>query len=176
VAAAVTAAAPRPSAPAPTVTAPVTVTALTTTTTSNTTTPLLPPPVKPLHAPRLPLEVARRLDEARALARAGQAEAARTLYTELAEDAHARAKAETALAELDEKAGRYDEAIVHASAAVAAGVGAPAYFVRGLAELRARRPEAAARDFARVLAVQPDNQDAREGLARARAQQTSVAE
>jgi predicted Zn-dependent protease len=129
-----------------------------------------------MHAPRLPPEIARRLDEARALVRAGQAEAARTLYAELTADPHAHARAEVALAELDEKAGRYDAAIAHASAAIAAGVGAPAYFVRALAELRAHQADAAARDFTRVLALEPDNQDARDGLARAQAHPGNAAE
>jgi predicted Zn-dependent protease len=137
---------------------------------------LASPAATPTHAPRAAADSARRLDEARALARAGQTEAARTLYRDLLVDPRARPKAETALAELAWKAGRYDEAIARASNAIAAGVGAPAYFVRALAQLRAQQPEAAARDFARVLAVEPDNEDAREGLARARAQLRSASE
>jgi predicted Zn-dependent protease len=143
--------------------------------------PSLPQPVPRIAAALAtplppPIASSQQLDHARALARAGQTEAARTVYQELLADAHARPKAEVALAELAWKAGRYDEAIARATAAAAAGVGAPAYFVRGLAELRVHQPDAAARDFTRVLAVEPDNEDARAGLARAQALQRGAAQ
>jgi hypothetical protein len=116
----------------------------------------------------------KKLDEAKALARAGEITAARTLYAELADDPRARAKASTALAELEYKEGHYAEAIARADAAMRAGVGAPAFFVRALAELRGDKPADAARDFQKVLAAEPENEDAREGLKRAEAEMRRI--
>jgi tetratricopeptide (TPR) repeat protein len=126
-------------------------------------------PVKPASPAETAL-LAKRLDEAKALARAGEITAARTLYDELAEDPRARAKANTALAELEYRQGNYEQAIARANTAMRAGVNVPAFFVRALAELKSDKPADAARDFQKVLDIEPNNSDAQEGLRRAEEQ------
>jgi predicted Zn-dependent protease len=116
------------------------------------------------------MQVAKRLDQAKALAHAGEVTAARTIYAELADDPRARAKANTALAELEYREGNYNEAIARANAAMRAGVAVPAFFVRALAELKGDKPADAARDFQKVLNIEPANSDAKEGLRRAEEQ------
>jgi serine/threonine-protein kinase len=137
--------------------------------------PPMPPATVPPPKTTAPTEaelalLAKKLDEAKALVRAGEITAARTLYAELADDPHARAKANTALAELEYRQGNYEQAIARANAAMRAGVNAPAFFVRALAELKGDKPADAARDFQKVLNIEPANSDAKEGLRRAEEQ------
>lgn len=135
--------------------------------------PKLLAPVEPMLEPPTAEDLARvgkRMEQAKALARAGEFTAARTLYAELADNPHARAKANTALAELEYRQGNYEQAIARANAAMRAGVGVPAFFVRALAELKGDRPADAARDFQKVLNIEPANSDAKEGLRRAEEQ------
>lgn len=124
--------------------------------------PVAPVLVEPSHpAPLAPL--LRRVHEARAMADRGQSSKARELLTELEKDARLRVPVRIALADVEYTEGHYDAAIKIASQAARDGGGVEAIAMRAAAELKAGRAKEAIRDFDRVLAVQPNNDDAREG-------------
>lgn len=114
------------------------------------------------HAPALgPL--LRRVQEARAMAERGQTKRAREVLSDLEKDARLKVPVKIALADVEYLDGHFDAAIEIASQAVRSGGGPEALAMRAAAELKAGRAKEAIRDFDRVLAVRPDNEDARDG-------------
>lgn len=108
----------------------------------------------------------RRMAEARDLAAIGRTLQAREIYDELSQDSGARPLALVGLARLAYGEKQWDEAIRMATMAAKAGAGAEAFMVRGSIYLARRGqsdPERADTDFAKVLTLQPKNDDAAEG-------------
>jgi tetratricopeptide (TPR) repeat protein len=104
-----------------------------------------------------------RAEEARSLIKQGKSHQARRMLEELDSDPRARAPVKLGLAELAYGESNYDDAIELASQAVHAGAGADALMVRALSEMKTGRIDQAEHDFDRVLAIDPKNEDAREG-------------
>jgi serine/threonine-protein kinase len=129
--------------------------------------PILPEPASLPHVrPASPPGVAaalKRVQEARALIKRGKSDTARQLLSELESEPRARGPLKVALAELAYSERNYDRAITLASQAARLGVERDALLVRALAALKAGRPAQAERDFARVIDLDPNNEDAREG-------------
>jgi serine/threonine protein kinase len=113
--------------------------------------------------PTLSTAQRKRLAEAAHLTGMGRVRAAEALYTELADDPAAKPQALTGLARIAYKGGQYSDAVSFSSKAIAAGAGPDALMVRAAAHLSLRDARRAEADFAKVLALQPTNQDAAEG-------------
>jgi predicted Zn-dependent protease len=124
------------------------------------------PPTAPPPVDRSLAMLKERLDAARALSQDGQIIPARALLEELSKDARIRPQAQLALGELEYRGGHYRQAIRHTSDAIELGVGNEAYLLRAAAEMRAGELTSAQHDFQAVLAREPDNAEARGGLAR----------
>jgi len=151
---------------------PVPVVAPPTTAPASPTVPTPPstPPSPSVSRPALKLrpedkgaDARRRLSEANDLLTRGRTSSAREAFAELTTDPAVRPQAFLGLAKLAYKTGDYSEAISTATKASAAGAGPDALMVRASAHLHLGHADKAEADFARVLAVQPNNQDAAEG-------------
>lgn len=161
---------PAPSPPLPTITSP------TRPPEPSLTTPIQAPVVTPQQTPvkaSIPTspikqlgnaQTLKRVQEARALIRQDKNETARQLLAELENEPAVRGQVKVALAELAYSEGEYDRVIALATQATRLGVKADAYQIRANAELKAGLVERAAQDFGRVLAIDPKNRDARQGL------------
>lgn len=135
----------------------------------------VPPPVAPVEpvAPAPPTHstpkhpgssaALKRVQEARALIKRDKNDTARQLLAELENDPEVRGPVKATLAELAYAEGEYERAIALASQAVRLGVRVEALQVRAMAELKTGRAARAAQDFGQVLAIDPKNEDAREG-------------
>jgi serine/threonine protein kinase len=125
--------------------------------------PAAPEPAREEPPARPPTAMLKRLDQARALAREGKTIKATDLFDELDRDPRMYGPVKVARAELAAQQGDYDGAISLASTAVRLGAGARALGVRADAEMKAGRFELAERDYDRLLKIEPNNSDAREG-------------
>jgi serine/threonine-protein kinase len=129
--------------------------------------PPLPPQPHVANKPASPTPSAgmamKRIQEARGLIKRGKRDTARQILAELENEPRVRGPHKVALAELAYSEGDYERAMALASQGARSGVEKDALLVRALAALKAGRPERAERDFARVIAIDPNNEDAREG-------------
>jgi tetratricopeptide (TPR) repeat protein len=127
---------------------------------------------EPIHE-RPPLRsLLRRVHELRELGKEGKSTSAREMLTELeASDSRVAGAVRLALADIEYTVGNYDQAIHLSTQALRLGADVDALVIRADAELKAGRIREADRDFARVLKLQPENSDAREGRKIAQQQQ-----
>jgi hypothetical protein len=139
--------------------------------------PVAPIPIPPVHVEPTPTPVhvepaphapalaplLRRVQEAQEMAARGQTGRAREVLAALEKDARLKLPVKIALADVEYSEGHFDKAIELASQAVRSGGGVAALTMRASAELKAGKAKEAMRDFDRVLAAQPNNDDAREG-------------
>jgi tRNA A-37 threonylcarbamoyl transferase component Bud32 len=140
----------------------------------------VPPPLPPLThlveapvaaLPSRPLDLPRAAErpENRVQARPAPRKIAAAAPAPAPADDSAKLERQLALAEDWFQKGNFSQAVFEAKAALRLGGGARAYLMMGKANLQGEEPEEAATAYAQALRLDPQNEAARSGLARARA-------